>query len=266
MQLSEEQLRRFDRDGFLVVADFVPVNELETLRARASQIIADFDPASASVFDTVDQGHAQDQYFLSSGDVVRCFLEDDGATVNKIGHAMHDLDPVFEKFSYHERIQGLARQLRFEQPQLLQSMYILKSAGVGGEVVPHIDHSFLWTDPQTATAFWFAIDDATEENGCMWAVPGGHRTAPRNRFRRDGGGTVMEDLHDVPWPEEGWVPMPATAGTLVMMHGQLPHKSDHNHSDRQRHAFTLHVIDGVADYAPDNWLQRRPELPLRNLV
>lgn len=263
--LSEQQLADFDSQGFVVLPGFVSTADVEALRTRAGEIIEEFDPTDASVFDTVDQRHADDEYFLSSGGVVRCFLEDDGATVNKIGHALHDLDPTFEAFSYSARLAALAAQLRFTEPQLLQSMYILKAPHVGGEVVPHIDHTFLWTDPQSATAFWFAIDDATVDNGCMWAVPGGHRTPARTRFRREGTGTVMDTLHDEPWPTDGWVPLEAAAGTLIIMHGQLPHKSEHNHSDRRRHAFTLHMIDGAATYAEDNWLQRGPDLPLRPL-
>lgn len=263
--LDPNALRTYRDNGYLVLPGFVPESELEALRTRAQEIIDAFDPREASVFDTVDQSHAQDEYFLTSGDVVRCFLEDDGETVNKIGHALHDLDPVFESFSYKPRLAEIARQIGFVEPQLLQSMYILKSPKVGGEVVPHIDHTFLWTDPQSATAFWFAIDDATEENGCMWTVPGGHLTPPRTRFRREGNGTVMDTLHDEPWPADGWVPLAVPAGTLIVMHGQLPHKSEHNHSEHRRHAFTLHVIDGTAEYAANNWLQRGDHLPLRPL-
>jgi phytanoyl-CoA hydroxylase len=65
-----------------------------------------------------------------------------------------------------------------------------------------------------------------------------------------------------PYPAEGLVPLEARRGTLVLLHGALPHRSGPNRSDRPRHAYTLHAIDGRATYRPDNWLQR-PTLPLR---
>jgi phytanoyl-CoA hydroxylase len=54
-------------------------------------------------------------------------------------------------------------------------------------------------------------------------------------------------------------------GALVVLHGLLPHASAPNRSDRPRHAYTLHLIDGRAVYAADNWLQR-PDFPLRGFA
>jgi phytanoyl-CoA hydroxylase len=51
-------------------------------------------------------------------------------------------------------------------------------------------------------------------------------------------------------------------GFFVLLHGTLPHLSGPNRSAHPRHAYTLHAIDGVADYPEDNWLLRSPSLPL----
>ena len=66
----------------------------------------------------------------------------------------------------------------------------------------------------------------------------------------------METLDPEPLPVSGLMPLPASKGTLVVLHGQLPHRSGPNLSDRSRHAYTLHLIDGKCRYSPDNWLQR----------
>ena len=112
--------------------------------------------------------------------------------------------------------------------------------------------------------FWIAIDDATVENGCMWALPGGHRIPARSRSRLNDSrtATITDVLDPTPYPTEGLVPLKAPRGTLVVLHGLLPHLSGPNLSDKPRHAYTVHVIDGTAKYMPDNWLQR-PTLPLR---
>ncbi|NQV79854.1 MAG: phytanoyl-CoA dioxygenase family protein, partial [Alphaproteobacteria bacterium] len=52
-------------------------------------------------------------------------------------------------------------------------------------------------------------------------------------------------------------------GTLVLLHGALPHGSAPNRSPRSRHAYSLHVIDGACAYPATNWLQRGPDRPLR---
>ena len=77
-------------------------------------------------------------------------------------------------------------------------------------------------------------------------------------------GSLGYDVYDpTPIPADGAVPLQARRGTLVILHGQLPHLSGPNRSAKSRHAYTLHVIDGACHYLPDNWLQRAPALPLR---
>ena len=61
------------------------------------------------------------------------------------------------------------------------------------------------------------------------------------------------------------MPIVAPAGTMVVLHGLLPHWSDVNRSPVSRHAYSLHCISAAADYPAWNWLQRPPELPLRRL-
>ena len=56
----------------------------------------------------------------------------------------------------------------------------------GGEVTPHQDGTFLYNEPLRLFGFWFPIDDATEENGCLWYVPGSHAEPVTRRFLRTG--------------------------------------------------------------------------------
>jgi phytanoyl-CoA hydroxylase len=51
-------------------------------------------------------------------------------------------------------------------------------------------------------------------------------------------------------------PIAVRAGTLVIMHGLLPHASGRNATERSRHAYIVHAVDGAARYSPRNWLQR----------
>ena len=270
--MSAPDLDAYARDGFLVLQGFLPPADCDALQACAAELVASFDPGPVrSIFSTRDQGHAGDRYFQESGGAIRFFFEE-GATdqpvplaLNKIGHALHDLDPVFDRISRQPRLAALARALGLVQPLLLQSMYLFKQPQIGAEVGWHQDATYLHTRPSTVTGLWIALDDADRDNGCLMALPGGHRGPLRQRFRRAGDRLVNETLDDTPWPDTAPVALEARRGSLVVLHGLLPHASAPNRSARPRHAYALHLIDGRAEYPADNWLQR-PDLPLRGFA
>ena len=204
---------RFERDGFVVLPGFKSPADVAALRARAAEIVAAFDPAeSTAIFTTRDESTKSDEYFLTSGDKVRCFFEEEafddaGAlrqpkelSINKIGHAMHDLDPVFERFSRDPRLHDLALELGLAEPRVYQSMYIFKQPRIGGEVRWHQDATYFDTDPISVTTLWFALERADRTNGCLWVQRGGHRTPLRERFVVDGGGARLERIDATPWP------------------------------------------------------------------
>jgi len=139
-------------------------------------------------------------------------------------------------------------------------MYIFKQPGIGGEVKPHVDGCFLYTQPQSVIGMWFALEDCDLTNGCLWAVPGSHKIPVKRRFKRtaDYQHTEFEPKEPEIFSLEGAQPLLTKAGTCVLLHASLVHYSEANNSDRSRHAYTLHIIEGDKNviYPKDNWLQR----------
>jgi len=279
-RVSDAMLDAYRSTGVLILERFVPVDECRRLRDRALELVERFDPATVrSVFSTTGKEQASDRYFIESGDKIRFFLEADAfdeagnlrqakeESLNKIGHAMHDLDPVFDAFSHRPELDRLARGLGLDDPVVIQSMYIFKPPRIGGEVVCHQDSTYLYTEPESCIGFWFALEDATIDNGCLYFLPGAHREPLRERHRRVGPWRYENEvLDETPWPTGNVVPAEAPAGSLVVFHGRAPHLSGANRSSRSRHAYTLHAIDRSSRYPADNWLQRDGSLPLRGFA
>ncbi|XP_019055409.1 PREDICTED: phytanoyl-CoA dioxygenase [Nelumbo nucifera] len=266
--LTPEQVQLFNSQGYLVLESFSCPEEIDGLRKRMDELLDGFDCSTASIFSSKNQKQLTDNYFYESAEKISFFFEekafdDDGnlkqskqLSINKVGHALHELDPVFKKFSSSAKISSLLSSLGYKRPVVIQSMYIFKQPGIGGEVVPHQDNSFLYTEPRSCTGLWLALEDATIVNGCLWALPGSHKNGLVRRFIRDEEGVHFD--HPSPsYDHKDFVALEVKAGSLVVIHGDLIHQSFENKSAKSRHAYSLHVVDtDGCKWAPDNWIRR----------
>ena len=289
----------FRRDGFAVVPSFASAEEVAAMKAAMQEKTDAYwaERSDPTVFRTdagQEAAQARSRKFFESADRVEFFEEADGEALNKAGHALHLNDDAFGRYATSNKVRTLLQSLGYERPVLPQSMYIFKPPLHGGAVTSHQDATFLRTDPdQTVVGLWLALDDATPENGCVWARAGSHREPLRRVFVRDrdrgeanatmvfvrtppgrfyfaerlGGPPPSERLIvEAPWEgadmtaedarSHGFAPLPARAGDLVLLAGTLDHLSFPNTSPQQRHTFQLHVVEsaGTAWHAA-NWLQ-----------
>ena len=267
--LNTEQITSYHQQGYLVVDQLFDQTILHKLKNRAVELVENWvDDDKSHTFGTENDDRSNDDYFLDSAEKVCCFFEDEAfdrngqlvqskeQSINKIGHALHELDSTFKSFSRSKTLGQIARDIGLQQPQIRQSMYIFKQPRIGGEVRWHQDATYFFTSPQSVVTFWIAVEDATLDNGCLWVEPGGQLGPLRERFERYGVTTTMNVLDKSPWPTiDQAVAVEVKAGSLVVFNGLLPHYSSANRSSKSRHAYTLHVTDGRAYYAEENWLQ-----------
>ncbi|XP_015272906.1 PREDICTED: phytanoyl-CoA dioxygenase domain-containing protein 1 [Gekko japonicus] len=286
--VTQEQISQFHRDGFLALEGFFTSEECDAMQAQIQKIIAEMDvpPHCRTEFSTKHDEQLQAQgsaeYFLTSGDKIRFFFEKGvfdekgdflvpkDKSINKIGHALHASDVVFKQVTHASKVQALARKIGLESPVVVQSMYIFKQPHIGGEVTPHQDATFLHTEPLgRVVGLWIALENATKENGCLWFLPGSHTSGISRRMVRTPPGTIpctqfigSEREYD----SSRFIPVPIGKGGLVLIHGEVVHKSEANCSETSRHVYTFHLMEAKGTiWSKENWLQPTLELPFPSL-
>ncbi|KAL4132333.1 hypothetical protein QTP88_009504 [Uroleucon formosanum] len=267
---------KFDQDGYIVIKQFLDEKETMELKVAGEKLTENVPAGVKTVFSTSQTKQVADDYLIESADKISLFYEkaaldadgrllvDASLALNKVGHALHTLHPTFEACTYSDKVAKVCRALGLVKPVVPQSMYIYKNPGVGGEVISHQDSTFLFTEPESLVGFWIALDDATLENGCLWVIPGSHKSDVHKRFllhNPDKSSGTSQTIFQGTHPESkqsSYVPLAVEKSSLVLIHGRVVHKSEQNKSQYSRHAYTFHVFDeGISQYSEQNWLQSK---------
>lgn len=120
---------------------------MDELKAAGNALCQEAPKEDRKIFSAADAQEEQnrEQYFLNSGDKV-CYFYEAGAigpngdlvvdpklALNKIAHALHVENPVFQKITFDDRVREVCWSLGYRLPAIPQSMYIFKNPGVGSE-------------------------------------------------------------------------------------------------------------------------------------
>jgi len=123
------------------------------------------------------------------------------------------------------------RQVIGPNVKCMQSMLFIKAAGKPGQAW-HQDEDYIPTRDRSLTGVWLALDDATVENGCLWVIPGSHRPGvlwPMH-WHGDARFDCAWESVGFPFREQDAVPVEVPAGSIVVFHGYLLHRSLPNRS------------------------------------
>ncbi|KAJ5917942.1 hypothetical protein N7454_010317 [Penicillium verhagenii] len=277
--LTEAQVASFHENGYLVLPDYLSPTEITSVLTEANTLLNDFDLDTHPLTQFTTGDDDETDHMPSPPSPTRSpaapRLKPKNLAVNKIGHSLHTLSPPFKSISLNERNADIARSLGFVDPRVLQSMLICKQPSIGGAVPAHQDSEFLYTDPPSAVGWWYALQDAGPGNGTLGMIKGSHKGAKGGHIKRrfvrktTGSGTEFIENQGPALPkgmeeekvseptEEDLEILEVKAGSLVLIHGNVLHKSEKNTSERSRYAYTFHVIEGAEgwEYDQRNWLQ-----------
>ena len=227
--LSAEQFARFERDGYLVVDRFLSAGEV------------------ARVKEGIERACQERRNMSQDADGFNLEKENDASldtTANakqpgmfrKIQGAVFHVPPVREVFTSKKMIDCMEDVMG---PSIhYHSSKVMFKPAHGGAAKPWHQDAAYWKEyePNQVTV-WIALDDATEENGCVWGIPGSHKLGLIPHVAKEL--QIEESRIDA----RKAVPVPVRSGGLLIFHSLVLHMSKKNTSDKNRWAI-------ICDYDP----------------
>ena len=233
---TEELVAAYRRDGFVLVEEFLDAAELARWRSVVDDAVAER---------LAIAGEQGDEYYR------RVFLQLQRLADTHAGMAELILDARLGEIA--TRLAGVDGVRVWHDQALIKPAY-------GNPTAWHLDNPFWSFHSRDAISVWIALDDATPANGCLWYLPGTHRSA---RFDLTEIGPNFGALFDA-YPE--WVGIepvaaPCAAGGAVFHNGLVAHAAGVNLTPRPRRAMTCafmpagSTFNGTQNVLPDDYFE-----------
>lgn len=179
-------------------------------------------------------------------------------------HFPHKLSSLIRECAKHPAIVEVLTGIVSVNVKCLQSMFFVKAPGKKGQSW-HQDEYFIPTRDRSLTGAWIALDDASEDNGCLWVIPGSHKDGfIRQRITNENDHFADTEVADLsPFEERDFKKVEVNKGSIIFFNGYLLHMSLRNRTtDRFRRALVFHYssaesmlpwdMDGRIDFTHDN--------------
>jgi len=226
--LTDQQIEQYQRDGFLLMRGLFSPEETAVLREHFMEM-----QRQALVENSPMREHYQPATLeAAEGDILKHFPRI---------MMPHRFDELSKSYLIDARVEGVLRDLFGEEPLAAQSMLYFKPPGARGQAL-HQDDFYLQTSPGHCMAAWTSLDDADNENGTLFIVPGSHAKGVLCPHAADLSKSFTTEEVDVP---EGMAPIEVqlAAGDVLFFNGSVIHGSYPNISkDRFRRAFICHYV------------------------
>ena len=231
MRLTAVQVEAFERDGYVLSNGFMNESELGYLRDCYMETVARL--ADEDALENVQSGDDSDDEFQ--------------VYQIRTAHLQH---PIFRMLIHDTRLLDMVETLIGPDIRLIHYQGLYKPARSGGEVGWHQDNHYFNVAENKTVSVWLALDDATVDNGCMWYLPGQHKTALDHEQLWDtsfkkGFYFAIRGLE-----ESGAVPAEVKQGGFAIHHCLMPHRSLKNGTDKPRRGIAMHFMDAKVPDPP----------------
>jgi ectoine hydroxylase-related dioxygenase (phytanoyl-CoA dioxygenase family) len=239
MALTTAQKDFFDHNGYVVIRQLFSDEAIQPLRQRADEIATGKAPH-------VPDDCVQVEPKIQHGEVT---VEDRVLSIRKL-YKLHWVDDVMQAHATHPKIVDIIEDL-FDWPNIkvYNDQLFMKAPQHGSRQGYHQDSQSWkqWIFPHDLISCWAALDDATIENGCLWMIPGSHKSGllDRERLREIEQMAQEEKLGEAGLRED---PVELKAGDCSFHHSLTLHCSHANRSSRRRRGYATHYMRSESQY------------------
>jgi ectoine hydroxylase-related dioxygenase (phytanoyl-CoA dioxygenase family) len=227
----EAQVAAYRRDGFVVVEDLIPTEDVAALRERIWDYTHGGRESSALTIQIEPRVQRGELAVGHPGDGIR-----------KIdGLVQHD--DLFRKLGTHPNLLRYLEAILGPDIKMFRNSLLLKPPQVGSQKGWHQDSPYWPIEPMALCSCWLPFDDATLENGCMVVTPGRFTEAYPHVH-------VTDDYVVQPEIVAEWetIVVPMRAGSGLFFHSLLPHYTAPNRSQSWRRAIALSYMSAQSRY------------------
>lgn len=221
--VTKKQAEAYDEQGFFVVEDALDIDTLRMLDAE----IAPYDARALEFL----RGQPDGRFNIAGVDTVSIAL-------HLVKHS-----PALRAFCASPLFADLCHDLVGPDTRLYWDQAVYKQPHGAEPVLWHQDNGYTYVEPQAYLTCWIAITDATLDNGCVWVLPGVHRSGTLAHRSTPIGFQCAED-------PDGAVPVPVRAGSIVVFSSLTPHATGHNVTGEVRKAY-------IVQFAPNGAIALR---------
>lgn len=228
MELSQAQVAAFREQGFLVVEGLLGDDDVEAIRSDAIKLCrGEYKSENLHPVPNAESDTAALSRYL-------CI------------HQPHHISPVMREYLAHPAVSRALARLVAPDVKCMQSMLFIKPPRFPGQAW-HQDEVYIPTRDRSLTGAWYALDDATVENGCMWVLPGSHRNGYLYPQRLHGRPEEFDSAREsYGFDDREEIPVACHSGAVVFFNGYLLHRSRKNRSDRFRRVLVNHYMNAYS--------------------
>ena len=211
MSLTDEQLTEYHANGFVVIPDVFPVNELDEMNVELDLVVSE----------NLEKGNPVNA--PSSGWLLQLGL----------------LSEKTASFCEDSRVLDLVEDIVKPGIAIYSAKLVSKEPFESSICHWHQDNAYYdKTCPSdTRMSVWIPLEESTQEQGCLQVIPGSHKGGLQPFSYKEGGTCNLGIDTEILLEER--VYLPAKAGDMVLFSALLQHASDGNRTDKRRRAFII---------------------------